>query len=188
MRREPARWPLAAIHVGASLFIVALAGSVFFDPAIWILHLCQALIYVAVMVFARRGSSWAFGAGFTVAVLWNGTNLFATGFIAAGLHALQAGLSTGHILRPVLLLVLVGALGHFLMIAGCLVCFFHSGSGRRPWGRFLGGGVLGFAALVLISPLRLLLHEQPLPLDVAPQRDVVARLEMSPVKYPPAQR
>ena len=188
LRRAPAHWPLAAIHAGASLFIVALAGSAFFDPAIWILHLCQALIYVAVMVFVQRGSSWAFGAGFTIAVLWNGTNLFASGFIAAGLRALQAGLTTGHVLRPVLLLVLVGALGHFLMIAGCLTGFLRSGHGRRPWGRFLGGAVLGFVALVLISPLRLRLHEQPLPLDVAPQRDVVALLEDVPREKPPAQR
>jgi hypothetical protein len=52
--REPSRWPLAAIQAGAGLFIVALVISVLFDPAIWLLHTLQALIYVAVIVLARR--------------------------------------------------------------------------------------------------------------------------------------
>jgi hypothetical protein len=43
--REDSPWPLAAIHVGASMFIVALAATVFFDPSIWVLHAFQALIW-----------------------------------------------------------------------------------------------------------------------------------------------
>jgi hypothetical protein len=74
--REPSRWPLAAIQAGAGLFIVALVISVLFDPAIWLLHTLQALIYVAVIVLARRNSAWGFGAGFTIALLWNSVNLF----------------------------------------------------------------------------------------------------------------
>jgi hypothetical protein len=164
------------------MFVVALAGSVFFDPAIWILHLCQASIYVAVMVLAQRGSPLGFGAGFVLALSWNGANLFATGFIAAGLHALRTLVSTGRISRPVLLLLLVGAAGHFLMIAGCLACLFRSSRGRRLWAGFLGGAILGILALLLISPLRFRLHEEPLPLDVAPQRDVLTLL---PAGFPP---
>ena len=53
-----------------------------------------------------------------------------------------------------------------------LLCRFHP-LGRPEWARFLGGAILGIVALVLITPLRLRLHEQPLPLDVAPQRDVL---------------
>jgi hypothetical protein len=173
--REDSTWPIAAIYIGASMFVVALAASVFFDPSIGVLHAVQALIYVAVMVLAQRESPLGFGAGFAIALLWNGANLFATGFIAAALHTLQAVLSTGHISRPALLLVLVGAAGHFLMIAGCLAGFFRSSGGRRPWARFLGGAILGMIALVLISPLRFRLHEQPLPLDVAPRYDILAR-------------
>lgn len=171
--REDSAWPLGAFHVGASMFIVALAASVFFDRSIWVLHTFQALIYVAVMVLAQRGNPLGFGAGFVIALLWNGANLFVTGFIAAALHTVQDALSRGHISRPVLLLVLVGAAGHFLMIAGCLACFFRSSSGRRQWARFLGGAILGIVALALISPLRFRLHQQPLPLDVAPQHDVL---------------
>jgi len=71
--------PVGAIHVGASMFIVALAASVYFDPSIWVLHVLQASIYAAIMVLAQRRSPWGFGAGFTIATLWNGGNLFATG-------------------------------------------------------------------------------------------------------------
>jgi hypothetical protein len=179
---EDSPWPLAAIHVGASMFIVALAGSVFFDPSIWILHAFQALIYIAIMVLAQQGSPLGFGAGLVIALLWNSANLFATGFIAAGLHTLRAVVSTGHIQRPVLLLILVGAAGHFLMIAGCLISFFRSSRGRRRWALFLGGAILGVIALAIITPLRLRLHEEPLPLDVAPAHDVLTSL---PAGSPP---
>jgi hypothetical protein len=36
--REPSRWPLVAIQIGAGLFIVALALSALLDPALWLLH------------------------------------------------------------------------------------------------------------------------------------------------------
>ncbi|HEX4965391.1 MAG TPA: hypothetical protein VF173_31565 [Thermoanaerobaculia bacterium] len=161
---KPSRWPLAAIQAGASLFIAALAISVFFDPAIWLLHTLQALIYVAVIVLARRNSAWGFGAGFTIALLWNGANLFVTTFIGSGVDALLALLRTGHSAKPGLLLVLVGASGHFLMIAGCLVCFLRLRPRLRQWAELLGGAVLAVLALLLISPLRT--HKLPLPLDL----------------------
>jgi hypothetical protein len=179
LKRGNSPWPLIAIHVGASMFIIALGASVFFDQSIWLLHGLQALIYVAVMVLAQRNSPWGFGAGFLIAVLWNGANLFATGFIDSALHALLTSLSTGHIVRPVLLLVLVGAAGHFLMIAGCVAGIIRSGGGRRQWAQFLGGAILGMIALVLIAPLRSRLHEQPLPLDVAPAHDILGAYERS---------
>jgi len=169
--RENSSWPLVAIDVGALMFIVALTASAFFDSSIWVLHALQASIYVAIIVLAHRKSAMGYGAGFVIALLWNGGNLFATGFIAQGLRTLVSVLSTGHILRPVLLLLLIGAAGHFMMIAGCVAGFMRSGVTRRQWARFLGGAALGVVALVLITPLRLRLHEQPLPLDVAPQHD-----------------
>lgn len=170
--QEPARWPLAAIQTGAVLFIVALVLSVLFDPTVLSLHSLQALIYVAVIVLARRDSAWGFGAGFTVAVLWNSANLFATGFIAAGVDALWTLLLTGHLAEPVLLLILVGAGGHFLMILGCLVCFLRRKPNRRQWAEFFGGAALAFFAMVLISPLRH--HKQPLPLDIARRQEMPA--------------
>ncbi len=37
-----------------------------------------------------------------------------------------------------------------------------------------------FIALALISPLRARLHEEPLPLDVAPRRDLLAAVRLAP--------
>lgn len=169
--REPSRWPLAAIQAGAGLFIVALALSVFLDPALWVLHTLQSLIYVAVIVLAQRDSVWGLGAGLTIALLWNAANLFATGFIAAGAEALRESIHTGHLAHPALLLILVGAGGHFLMIAGCLAGLLRRGPKLRQWAEFLGGAILIFSALLLISPLRA--HKLPLPLDVDPRHDVL---------------
>src|ERR1700686_4913206 len=150
MLRIPEEWPLVTIQAGAALFIAALAASVFFEPAAWLLHALQALIYVGVIILVRRNSDWGFGAGFTVAVLWNSANLFATGFIRGGIDILLNLPRTEHFSKPGLLLVLVGAAGHFLMIAGCLACFLRRGPRLRQWGAFLGGGVLGFCALLII--------------------------------------
>jgi len=162
-------WPLVTIQIGAAMFIAALAASVFFEPSVWLLHTLQALIYVGVIVLVRQNSDFGFGAGFTIAALWNSANLFATGFIRGGIDVLLESPRTEHFAKPGLLLVLVGAAGHFLMIAGCLVCFLRRGPKLRQWGAFLGGGILGFCALLIISPLRT--HALPLPLDVTSRQD-----------------
>jgi hypothetical protein len=148
--REPSRWMLAAIQAGSAFFIFALAVSAIFDPTIRVLHTLQALIYVVVIVLARRGSPWGFGAGFTIALLWNYINLFVTTFIAAGLHQLAELLRTGRLGRPDLLIAVFAAAGHFLMIVGCLVCFLHLKPKRRQWAEFVAAGVFAVAYFVLI--------------------------------------
>jgi hypothetical protein len=55
---------------------------------------------------------------FTIAALWNTANLFVTGFAAGGLQALLELVRSGRLTHPALLLVLVGTVGHFLMIVG----------------------------------------------------------------------
>jgi hypothetical protein len=171
--RNPSAWPLVTIQAGAALFITALAASVLFEPSVWLLHTLQAVIYVGVIVLVRQNSDWGFGAGFTIALLWNSANLFATGFIRGGIDVLLDLPRTEHSAKPGLLLVLAGAAGHFLMIAGCLVCFLRRSPRLRQWGEFLGGGVLVFCALLIISPLRT--HKLPLPLDITSRHDVFAK-------------
>lgn len=169
--RKPSACPVVTIQAGAALFIVALAASLLFEPSVWLLHTLQALIYVGVILLVRQDSDWGFGAGFAIAMLWNSANLFATGFIRGGIDVLLQLPRTEHFAKPGLLLVLVGAAGHFLMIAGCLVCFLRRSPKLRQWGEFLGGSVLGFCALLIISPLRT--HALPLPLDII-SRQVVS--------------
>ncbi len=72
------------IDVGAGLFLLALLVSAVLVPELRVLHSLQALIYVAVIVLARRNSAWGYGAGFSIAVLWNLMGLFVTQLIQAG--------------------------------------------------------------------------------------------------------
>jgi hypothetical protein len=73
-----------------------------------------------------------------------------TTFIAAGLHQLEELLRTGQLARPDLLVALFAAVGHFLMIAGCLVCFLRLRPKLRQWTEFVTAGVLAVAYFVVI--------------------------------------
>lgn len=74
--KRPPAWVRFPVYWGAGFFTLALALSAIFDPSIRVLHTLQALIYLAVIWLVRRSSSWGYGAGFFIAVLWNYTNLY----------------------------------------------------------------------------------------------------------------
>jgi hypothetical protein len=153
MMSKPARnpgWIDASMLVGAGFFTFALVLSAVFDPSIRVLHALQALIYIAVIVLTRRGSSWGFGAGCLIAALWNYTNLFVTNFIRAGLEQLMILFQTGQLQRPDLVVAVIAAAGHFLMIIACVVGFLRTGPTLRQWGEFFGGGILAVAYFVAI--------------------------------------
>jgi hypothetical protein len=143
-------WALVAIYVGSGLFGLALLVSAIFDPTIRVLHALQALIYVAVVVLARRGSPWGFGAGALIGMFWNYVNLFVTNFIAAGFGQLWTLLTTGALKRPDLLVAVVAGTGHAVLIVGCLVGFAYCRPRAREWTKFLAGGVAAIAYLVAI--------------------------------------
>ena len=84
------------IYVGAALFLLALLLSAILVTDLRILHSLQALIYVAVIVLVRRNSAWGYGAGFSIAILWNAMELFITHLIQAGAVAFWLLLRTGH--------------------------------------------------------------------------------------------
>ena len=87
MSRNSATWisaTLVWIPIAAALFTVALIVTAVVLPELRLLHVLQALIYVAIVILARRNSMWAIGAGLTIAVAWNSLNLFVT-------HNMQRG-------------------------------------------------------------------------------------------------
>lgn len=147
---KPPRWIWIVILIGSGLFVFALILSAVFDPGIRLLHALQALIYVAVIVLARRNSSWGFGAGAIIATFWNYINLFVTTFIKSGAQQLWLSLQSGHLQRPDLVLALAAGLGHFLLIIACVAGFLRSRPDLRRWGQFLAGGVLSVAYFILI--------------------------------------
>jgi hypothetical protein len=140
----------ALILVGAGLFLVALALSALLIPQLRILHILQAFIYIAVVRLSQRNSPLGFGAGVVIATIWNGLSLFITGLFQVGVGQLLAFVQTGHSSRPDTLMVAVGGVGHFLLIAGCLGAFLRLRPSLKLWGRFVAGGLLAAAYFALI--------------------------------------
>jgi hypothetical protein len=143
-------WINASVLAGAGAFIFALAVSAVFDPSIRVLHVLQALIYVAVIALSRKHSAWGFGAGCIIAVFWNYINLFVTTFVKAGMQELLSLLRTGELHRPDPLIAVIAASGHFVLMAACLAGFLRTRPGARGWAQFLAGGALAVGYFVAI--------------------------------------
>ena len=137
------------IFLGVGLFLAALAVSAFLEPQLRVLHALQSLIYVAVVVLARRNSPWGFGIGAIMAAAWNCLNLFVTHLMQTGMALLLSFIRTGHMGQPVTLMVAIGGIGHFLLLIACVIDFLELRPGTRQWGQFFAGGLLAIAYLAL---------------------------------------
>src|SRR5271155_1270422 len=144
------RWIRVSIPIGAGLFILALALSAALIPQLRLLHLLQALIYVAVIALTRRNSPWGFGAGVVVPTAWNCLGLFITHLIQAGAGQFWLLLHTGHVSHPDTLTVLLGGIAHFLLIIACIAGFLQLRPGKKQWAQFFAGGLLAMAYFALI--------------------------------------
>jgi hypothetical protein len=158
-RRHPAvpakpdanpRWINTCIIVGSALFVFGLAVSAVFAPEWRVLHVFQALIYVAIIFLTRRKSAWGFGAGFFVGIFWNALGLLATPLFSDGFQEVWSVIRTGNLQRPDLLLQLLAAGGHVLIIVACAVGFLSMRPGGRRWSQFIAGGVLVIGYLFAI--------------------------------------
>jgi len=146
-----AKWINASIAVGSAIFILALAMSAFFEPQWRVLHVFQALIYVAVIVLTRRGSAWGFGAGVFIAVFWNVLLLFRSPFGPEAVRVIETLLRTGQPPDPGILIQLFAVFGHCLIIVGCLAGFLRTRPGARQWNQFVVGGVLTIGYLLVMA-------------------------------------
>jgi hypothetical protein len=143
------------ICVGAGLFIFALTVSAIVVPALRLLHVFQALIYVAVIVLTRRASVWGFGIGVFIATAWNGLQFFVSHLIQAGAGQLWLLMRTGTVSRPDTLMVAAGGAAHCVLIVGCAIGFIQLRPGMPQWSRFVAGGLLALAYFGLIVALLL---------------------------------
>jgi hypothetical protein len=153
MRQDPvnvSRWIRVSIALGVGLFLLALLLSAVFVPQLRVLHLFQALIYVAVIVLTRRNSPWGFGVGVIIPTAWNCLNLFVTHLFQAGAGQFWSLVRTGHVSRPETLMVMVGGVAHFLLIIACMAGFIQLQPRRKQWGQFFAGGFLALAYFALI--------------------------------------
>lgn len=136
-------------YAGAALFLVALLGSAIAIPGLRILHSFQALIYIAVVVLARRNSSWGYGAGFAIAMVWNGMELVAH-IMQADAVAVWSSLRIGHVPPVVPMTVMLGGAAHCILIVAALVALLRHNTEARKWWKFVGGGVLSIAYFALL--------------------------------------
>lgn len=141
------------IPVGAMLFIAALGVSGWVVPQLRLLHLLQAVIYVAVVILGWRNSAWGFGVGFTVALVWNSLNLVVTHLMQAGVVAFWVFLRTGEARRTDTMAVALGGIGHFILIIACLAAAFRQRTEERKWLKFAGGGAVALVYFFLIVEL-----------------------------------
>jgi hypothetical protein len=148
-------WTRVWIPLGAGLFIAALVGSALVVPQLSLLHAFQALIYVAVVLLARKNRALGFGAGITIGVAWNGLEWLGPHLIQAGAREFWALFTTGHLHRPETLMVFVGAIAHCVLIIACLAAFRQLHPGKKEWRQCLVGGLLVLAYLaVIVATLR----------------------------------
>ncbi|MBV8830154.1 MAG: hypothetical protein JO108_13085 [Acidobacteriaceae bacterium] len=138
------------IYIGAALFLLALLLSAILVPDLRILHSLQALIYVAVIVLARQNSAWGYGAGFSIAILWNAMGLFITHLIQAGAIAFWLLLRTGHAEQLVPMTVTLGAIGHLVLIVATILASSRLDAENRKWWKFAGGGALSVSYFALL--------------------------------------
>ena len=143
------------IPIGATLFIVALTVSALVVPQLRLLHFLQALIYIAVVILALRNNMWGFGAGVTIAVIWNSLQLFVNHLVQAGAVAIWHFLSTGQVRRLDTMMVTLGCIGHFILIFACLAASVEDRATDRKWWKFAGGGAIAAAYFALIVAVAL---------------------------------
>jgi len=137
------------IPFAAVLFLIALAVSAMVIPQLRLLHLLQGVIYVAILVLARRNSPWAYGAGVAVAAVWNSLTLFITHLMQAGAGAIWSFLRSGQVRRPDTMMVTIAGIAHFVLIIACLDAVIHS-QNERKWRKFVLGGVVALAYFAVI--------------------------------------
>ena len=153
------------ILIGASVFVLVLGVSAFWEADIRWLHFFQAWMYLATIVLSVQGSRWGYFIGISVAGFWDYANIFATTFFFNGLGQLSQWVHTGHLARPDVLIAVPAWFSNLLVIIGCV--WAYSRRPRKPFSdilRFLVSLVLStafFAAdMALFQPRYLVLFRR----------------------------
>lgn len=140
MRTENTRLgiPEWLIVIGASIFILILGISAFWEADIRWLHFFQAWMYLATMVLSLRRNKWGCFIGLSAAGLWDYANIFATTFFLNGMHELTQWIRTGHLNQPDQLIAVPAWFSNLLIILGCLWAYSqHQRKTLSDAGRFL---------------------------------------------------
>ena len=156
------------VLIGASVFILVLGVSAFFEADIRWLHFFQAWMYILTIGLTLQRNRWGYFLGISAAGFWDYANVFATSFFFNGLEQLSQWVHTGHLARPDLFIAVPAWFSNLLVVIGCI--WAYSWKPTKPRGdiiRFLVSFILAtgfFAAdMALFQPrylgiFRRLLH------------------------------
>jgi hypothetical protein len=136
------RAPEWLIDIGATIFIIVLAVSAFWEADIRWLHFFQAWMYVAAIALSARRNRWGYFIGLSAAGLWAYANLFVTNFFVSGLHWLGQWVATGHLAHADQIIAVLAWFSNVLVVIGSVW-----GYSRLPAKSFADAGkvVLTFA-------------------------------------------
>ena len=135
------------------MFLLALLFSAVLVPDLRILHALQALIYVAVILFAGRNSALVYGAASSVSLFWTAMGLFVTHLIQTGAHELLSLVTTGHVREVVPMTVTLGGIGHLVLLCASVFAVTRFDREAHKWWKFAGGGALSMAYFALLIAL-----------------------------------
>ena len=93
---------------------------------------------------------WGIGASVATAVVWNSVNLFVTHNMQTGAAAFWSLLQTGVVRNLLQMMVLLGGIGHFVLIAACLAALGDRRIADKALWRLIAGGVAALAYLALM--------------------------------------
>ena len=108
------RAPEWLIVTGATIFIIVLAVSAFFEADIRWLHFFQAWMYIATIVLSLRHNRWGYFIGFSAAALWAYAGLFVTTFVISGFRHLMT------MDRPDQIIAVPAWLANVAIVIGCI--------------------------------------------------------------------
>lgn len=108
------------ILIGASIFVIVLAVSAYWEADIRWLHFFQAWMYLATIFLSLQRNRWGYFIGISAAGLWDYANIVATSFFWNGLQQLSQWIHTGHLARPDLLIAVPAWFSNLLVVIGCI--------------------------------------------------------------------
>jgi hypothetical protein len=123
------------ISLSASLFVVVLFVSAYFDHSIRVLHVFEAIPFIVAPWLCQRNSKTGYMLAFACGTFWIWTAGFLTSFIRNGFERVIMLLKTGTVDRPDILLAIPGFIGTFGLVVFSLIGYRQLENKR--WSDFL---------------------------------------------------
>jgi hypothetical protein len=99
------------IVASAALFVSILALAAYWDRSVRVLHVFEAIPYVAAAVLGARRSKVGYAVGAASGLFWLFLAGYLVTFVRNGFEVLAATLRAGHVVRPDVLIAVPAALG-----------------------------------------------------------------------------